>query len=173
MLIQHSQYHFPNEFMNNQKNPSTVASFIRNLPLFASLNRKEIDVVAGFVTQKALKTGEVLFHQWDKAEFMCFIEKGALEILKKTSPDEYEVEATLPRGRSVGEMSIIDNFPWPATARAGTDTHVVILTRDNFEDLMNAHQTIATNIIKGLARMMAQTLRKAPSRVTEHMRPLG
>lgn len=159
--------------MIKKRKPPSLDSFIRNLPLFASLNRREIDVVAGYVTQKTLKNGEILFHQWDKADYICFIEKGTLEILKKISPDEYKVDITLRRGKSVGEMSIIDNFPWPATARAKSDTQVIILTREKFEDLMATHQTIATNILKGLTRMMAQTLCKTSRCETVHMLPLG
>jgi CRP-like cAMP-binding protein len=152
---------------------ATLASFIRDLPLFGSFSRNEIDVIATYVVRKNLAVGEVLFHQWEKAEYVCFVEKGALDILKKTTPDQYEVGTTLRRGRSIGEMCIIDNFPWAATARASTNARVVLFPQINFEKIMTTHQDIGINILKGLARLMAQNLRKTSSRLADHMLPLG
>lgn len=159
--------------MIDKQAPSKLVSFIGNLPLFDGLCRKEIDIIAGYVTCRTIKAEEVLFHQWDKAEYVCFIEKGALDILKKTSAEEYEVTTTLRRGRSVGEMSLVDNFPWAATARAQNNTRVVLLPQTRFEELMAAHQDIGINILKGLARLMAQNLRKTSSRLADQMLPLG
>lgn len=159
--------------MSLPKKSSTLANFIRDLPLFGSFNRNEIAVITEFVIRRNLSVGEVLFHQWDKAEYVCFVEKGALDILRKTSPDQYEVGTTLRRGRSIGEMCIIDNFPWAATAKARTNTRVVLLPQVNFEKIMITHQDIGINILKGLARLMALNLRKTSSRLFDHMLPLG
>ena len=159
--------------MNHPQKASSLASFIRDLPLFSSFNRKEIEVISQYVVRQNLISGEVLFNQWEKAEYVCFVEKGALDILKKTRPDQYEVSTTLRRGRSIGEMCIIDNFPWAATAKAKANTRVVLLPQTNFERIMTTHQDIGINILKGLARLMAQNLRKTSSRLADHMLPLG
>jgi CRP/FNR family cyclic AMP-dependent transcriptional regulator len=159
--------------MSAKEPTSALIDFILNLPLFGSLNRKQVDVVARYVKRRNLKAGGVLFHQWDKADYVCFIEQGALEVLKKNGPEEYQAVTMLRRGRSIGEMSIIDNFPRTATVRAHTHARVVLLTRTGFERLMVEHHDIGVEIIKGLARLMARNLLKTSSRLADNMLPMA
>lgn len=159
--------------MNQTEPTKTQVDFIHNIPLFESLNRSEIEVVANYVTLRELESGETLFNEWDRADYVCFIEKGSLDVLKKTGPDQQTAIARLRRGRSIGEMSIIDNFPRPATVQAGSQTKLVLFTRDSFEQLMNEHGDIGIKILKGLSRLLAQNLRKTSSRMADNMLPLG
>ncbi|MGD8833316.1 MAG: cyclic nucleotide-binding domain-containing protein [Desulfobacteraceae bacterium] len=150
-----------------------MIDFISNIPLFESLKLKEVGIIATYVQRQKLKAGEILFNQWDKAESVYFVEQGALEVLTKCGPEKYEVIATLRRGRSIGEMSLIDNFPRTATVRSKDDTALVCITRGAFEDLMEAHHELGIKIIKGLARLLAQNLRKTSSRLADNMLPMG
>lgn len=159
--------------MSGKEPTSTLIDFILNLPLFHSLNRYQIDVVARYVKGRNLNAGNILFRQWDKADYVCFIEQGTLEVLRKNGPDEYRTVTTLRRGRSIGEMSIIDNFPRTATVRAHTNARVVLLNRTDFERLMVEHHDIGVEIIKGLARLMARNLQKTSSRLADNMLPMG
>ncbi len=150
-----------------------MIDFISNLPLFESLKLKEIEIIARYVQRQELKEGEILFNQWDKAESVYFVEEGALEVLTKCGPEKYKVIATLRRGRSIGEMSLIDNFPRAATVQSKADTALVILSRSDFENLMESHHELGIKVIKGLARLLAQNLRKTSSRLADNMLPIG
>lgn len=151
----------------------SMIDFISNLPLFGSLNLKEIETVSTYVQRQKLNAGDILFNQWDKAESVYFVEQGALEVLTKCDPENYKVIATLKRGRSIGEMSLIDNFPRSATVQSKSDTALAVLTRSAFEKLMSEHHEIGIKIIKGLARLLALNLRKTSSRLADNMLPLG
>ncbi len=123
--------------------------------------------------QRRLTAGELLFNQWDRADCVCFVEEGALDVLKKDGPDDYVSVTTLCRGRSIGEMSLIDNFPRTARVQAKTNVDLVIFHQDKFEELMADYREIGIKILKGLARLMAQNLRKTSSRLADNMLPLG
>lgn len=151
----------------------TLISFISNLPLFESLSRNEIKIVSSYAERLKIKTEDTLFNQWDRAECVYFIEKGALEVLTKCGPEEHEVVAVLRRGRSIGEMSLIDNFPRAATVKAKSDTTLVLFTRSCFEEIMAKHHDLGVKILKGLARLLAQNLRKTSSRLADNMLPMG
>ncbi len=150
-----------------------LTDFISNLPLFENLCREELETVAAYIDRQHLEPEEILFHQWDKAECVYFVETGALDVLTKKGPDEYEAVASLRRGRSVGEMCLIDNFPRTATVRATSETTVVVFTQTDFERLMADHNDLGIKILKGLARLMAQNLRKTSSRLADNMLPMG
>jgi CRP-like cAMP-binding protein len=150
-----------------------MIDFISNVPLFKSLTLKEIETASKYIQRQELKAGEILFNQWDRAECVYFVEQGALEVLTKCGPENYDVVATLNRGRSIGEMSLIDNFPRSATVQSKTDTQLALLTQSAFEKLMADHHELGIKIIKGLARLLAQNLRKTSSRLADNMLPLG
>lgn len=152
---------------------SELTDFISNVPLFENLCRVEIETVSSHFQRQHLEPGETLFNQWDRAERVYFVESGTLEVLTKNGPDNYDAVATLGRGRSIGEMCLIDNFPRSATARAKTETTVVVFTQTSFERLMSDDRELGIKILKGLARLMAQNLRKTSSRLADNMLPMG
>ena len=150
-----------------------LIDFIINLPLFEFLERSELVEVATRMNFWDLSPGEVLFSEWDKAEFVCFIESGELDVTKKSGPDTSEVMATLKRGRSIGEMSIINNFPRSATVIARTHVRLAVFPRSAFEDILEKVPGIAINILKGLANLLSINLKKTSSRISDNMLPMG
>jgi CRP/FNR family cyclic AMP-dependent transcriptional regulator len=150
-----------------------LVDFIINLPLFEFLEKDELHEVADRMDFVDLDPGNVLFNEWDKADFVCFVESGELNVTKKTGPDCSAVRATLRRGRSIGEMSIINNFPRSSTVVARTQVRLAVLPREAFEEIMEEHAGIAIGILKGLANLLSVNLKKAASRLEDYMLPAG
>ncbi len=150
-----------------------LVHFIINLPLFEFLERDELVEVAARMVFMNLDPGDVLFNEWDKADFVCFVESGELDVTKKTGPDSSEVMATLRRGRSIGEMSIINNFPRSSTVIAKSRVKLAVFPRSAFEDLLEKKVGIGVNILKGLANLLSINLKKASSRLADNMLPMG
>ena len=150
-----------------------LVEFIINLPLFEYLEKDELFEVAARMDFKDLDTGEVLFSEWDKADFVCFVESGGLDVTKKTGPDSSEIMATLRRGRSIGEMSIINNFPRSLTVVARSKVRLAVFPRSAFEEILEQRVDIGVNILKGLANLLSVNLKKASSRLADNMLPMG
>lgn len=150
-----------------------LADFIINLPLFEFLERDELFEVAARMDFVNLNPGEVLFNEWDRADFVCFVESGDLDMTKKTGPDSSEVIATLRRGRSIGEMSIINNFPRSSTVIARSKVRLAVFPRSAFEIILEKKVDIGVNILKGLASLLSINLKKASSRLADNMLPMG
>ena len=150
-----------------------IVDFIINLPLFEFLEQDELAQVATRMHFQELAPGETLFNEWDRADFVCFIESGELDVTKKTGPDSFDVRATLKRGRSIGEMSIINNFPRSSTVIARSKVRLAVFQRDAFEEILKEKVDIGVNILKGLANLLSVNLQKASSRLADNMLPLG
>lgn len=150
-----------------------LVDFIINLPLFGFLQREDLFEVAARMEFVDLDPGQVLFNEWDRAEFVCFVESGELDVTKKTGPDCSDVMATLRRGRSIGEMSIINNFPRSSTVIARSNVRLAVFPRSAFEDILEKKMDIGINILKGLATLLSINLKKASSRLADNMLPMG
>jgi CRP-like cAMP-binding protein len=150
-----------------------LVNFIINLPLFEFLEKKELLQVAERMDFMELTPGDTLFQEWDKADFVCFVESGELDVTKKTGPDSFVVRATLRRGRSIGEMSIINNFPRSSTVIARSHVRLAVFHRDAFEQILKEKVDIGVKILKGLANLLSVNLAKASSRLADNMLPMG
>jgi CRP-like cAMP-binding protein len=150
-----------------------LVDFIINLPLFEFLERDDLEEVAARMDVLELAPGETLFNEWDKADYVCFVESGELDVTKKTGPDSSDVRATLGRGRSIGEMSIINNFPRSSTVVARSSVRLAVFQRTAFEDILENQVDIGINILKGLANLLSVNLKKASSRLADNMLPMG
>ncbi len=130
-------------------------------------------MVAAHMNFMDLNAGEVLFKEGEKGDYVCFVAEGSLDVLKKSEKGHYVTLATLLRGRSIGEMAVIDDFPRSATVRARTPAALVILTRKKFELILDEQPAIGVKILKGISRLLSQNLRKTSSRLADYMLPLS
>ena len=81
-------------------NEKDLVDFIINLPLFEFLEKDELAQVATRMHFQELAPGETLFNEWDRADFVCFIESGELDVTKKTGPDSFDDTRTRTGGTS-------------------------------------------------------------------------
>lgn len=147
----------------------TIIDFLIGLPLFDDLTSGELKTVAKHMTFIEIKKNDVLFYEGDKGNYMCFVVDGMLEVVKQTEHQTEAVISTLARGRSIGEMSVIDNFPRSATVRAKTPATLLVLTREAFETLLTTHTHLGIKLLKSLARLLSMNLRKASSQLADFM----
>ena len=74
---------------------------------------------------------------------------------------------------TIGEMSVVDNFPRSATAKARTETSFLTLTQKNFDEILKNHPEIGIKILKGISRLLSLNLRKTSSRLADYLLPVS
>src|SRR5258705_1521556 len=110
------------------------ASALRQFNIFARLDDQEIvDLAAQLDSKKYLK-GQRLFSVGDPGGSMFLIASGQVEIyIVDDDGDKIVLSVTGP-GDMFGEMSLIDNHPRSAYAKATEETEVFVAVH---EDLIN------------------------------------
>lgn len=138
-----------------------IVNSLIDTPLFEKLDHSELEFIASHMNIFKLVDGDTVFKEGDNGDFVCFIVNGKLDVVKKSGEGAEVVLAQLSRGRSIGEMSIVDDFPRSATVRACTSTTLVTLTRRRFEFILENYPPIGIKVLKGITRLMSLYLRKA------------
>lgn len=156
----------------SRKALTALVDSLSNIPLFDRLNGQELGVLAKYVNVIDVNPGEYIFKEGDKGDYVCFVEKGSLDVMKRSSAGGTAIIATLTRGRSIGEMAVIDNFPRSATIRARTKATLLTLTRSGFDLILEQEPTIGVKILKGISRLLSQNLRRTSSQLADYMLPL-
>jgi len=146
---------------------------ILNIPILAKLKDKELKTIQKYMNLVDVIPGEIIFKEGDRGDYVCFVVDGTLDVLKRSETGESIAISKLSRGRSVGEMAIIDELPRSATVRARTKSTLITLSQENFNYILAEHSTIGVKILKGIARLLSMNLRKTSSRLADYMLPLS
>jgi CRP-like cAMP-binding protein len=150
-----------------------IEFLILNIPILGTLKDKELMVIEKYLNFIELTPGEIVFEEGDRGDYVCFVVEGSLDVLKKSETGEEILISTLSKGRSIVEMSVIDDLPRSASIKARTKSTLLTLSRENFDYILAEHSTIGVKIIKGIARLLCLNLRKTSSRLADYMLPLG
>ena len=149
-----------------------IFDFLTNIPLFDGLKPGEIETIAKHMTYIELSKDEILFKEGEKGNYVCFVVEGTLDVIKHSLTGESVIITALHRGRSIGEMSVIDDFPRSATVKARTEAKLVILTGEAFDMTLEENPTVGIKILKRISRLLSLNLRKTSSRLADYMLPL-
>jgi hypothetical protein len=100
--------------------------------------------------------GEVIFREGDLGTEMYIIHEGKVEILNRMG-DEDRVLATLEKGDFFGEMSVLEDLPRAATARALTDSRLLQINGSTFDQMLQGNPEIAVRMMRKLSRRLRET----------------
>lgn len=152
-----------------------TADFLVCFPFFDTLTSKDILIIAEHINFLEIEEGDFVFREGEVGDCVYFVIKGELEVIKEGPPGDQAgvVISTLSKGRSIGEMSVIDKTPHSATVRARTRSTVVTLSAEGFDLILEKHPRIGIKILKGLSRLLSMNLRKTSARLAEYMLPIS
>lgn len=142
------------------------AGWLRQIPLFALLDDHERAnlLINADITRCAANT--VIFSAGEAGGVMYVIEQGRVEIYLRDAAHERMTVALLGPGEIFGELSLLDNQPRSATAKALEDTTLIGITRDDLLALVTAHPGSALDMMTMLGQRLRNTSTLAQNRVT-------
>src|SRR3954451_13545801 len=102
------------------------------------------------------KAGEHIFREGDLGTEMYIINEGKVEILNQVG-DEEQLLAVLEKGDFFGEMSVLEDLPRAASARAGTGIRLLQINASTFAFLLQGNPEIAVRMMRKLSRRLSET----------------
>jgi Cyclic nucleotide-binding domain/FHA domain len=99
--------------------------------------------------------GEVIIREGDPGEEMFIIEEGDVEILKGSGTAEWRL-GVLSSGDFFGEMSVIDDLPRGATARALTDCRILGIDHATFDQMLRQYPEVAIRMLRKMSARMRE-----------------
>src|SRR4030095_15022610 len=103
-----------------------------------------------------LKAGEYVFREGELGTEMYIINEGKVEIINQVG-DEEQVLAILEKGDFFGEMSVLEDLPRAASARAATDIRLLQINGSTFDQLLQGNPEIAVRMMRKLSRRLRET----------------
>ena len=127
-------------------------SLINHSSLGAELNDEETRVLSDLMTERELADGDFLIEDGASDDALHVILRGKVEVVKRTGADEFANLAVLREGELAGELSFVDGTPHTVGLRALCDTHVLTLSREDFEGIIESQPQLVYKVMRAVVR---------------------
>ncbi len=142
------------------------------MSIFERLDDGQLEMLVPVLKQRRLKEGELLFEEGDVGDYMAVLTTGKLVV--EVSADDGDatrtIVATFKAPEIVGEMSCLDPATRSATVRARGDAELLVLEHVVLESLRKNAPTLYSQILRGVARLLAERLDETTRRIAGFLR---
>lgn len=132
---------------------SAKVDVLAGVPLFSGLSKKELAEIARNVTEVEFVRGEFLMHEGEVGLEAFVILDGTVSVRRK---GRKLAEATA--GAVLGEMSIITDHRRNATVKAETFVTALLMSRREFNAVLDEHPQVAVKILRSVATRLAESV---------------
>lgn len=146
---------------------TTAVDAVRNSPLASELSPAEIQVLAGVLTIRALKDGEVLLPEGSRASNLHVVVTGHIEVVQMSDKQGRRLLYRLEPGDLVGELSFMDDEPRYAALIASGPTEVLVLARSDFETLIERSPRVVYKVMRAIMLVAHRVQRRLSLQLRE------
>jgi pyruvate,water dikinase len=129
--------------------PSGPSEALQRVPLFAELDRKEVEAIARLVKERRFAKGETVIMEGSGGAAFFLIDSGEATVSIRGVE-----QATLKRGDYFGEIALIDEGPRSATVTALSELVCYGLTLWEFRPLVQGNGAIGWKLLQALAKQL-------------------
>ncbi len=102
------------------------------------------------------EAGTLIFGEGDLGTDMYIVQEGKVAILKTYKGDEQQL-ALLGQGDFFGEMSVLEDLPRTAAAKAFIDCRLLRINGSTFDQMLRKNPEIAVRMMRKLSRRLRET----------------
>ena len=125
---------------------------LAQVPLFAKLPQTELQHLADNLVTRQYSPGDLVFQEGEKGDRLFIVRDGQIEILKSLGAEEERILAIRNTGEFVGEMSLFRKEGLRmASVRAASQTSLWVMSRQEFDDLLHRHPSLAYEMVSVLS----------------------
>ena len=126
---------------------------LKNVPLFAHLNKRALQDVAQIADEIDLPAGKEMATEGDRGREFVILLEGEAEVTKGGKRIN-----TMNDGDFFGEIALVTKMPRTASVTATTDVHVLVITERAFDSLVKKSPEVARGVAQALAERVAPEL---------------
>jgi CRP-like cAMP-binding protein len=140
---------------------SDTSDLLGGLPLFESLNERELAELVAVAVPRTFQRGEVIFQEGTQGDVLYVIRSGRVLIKREHTGGRTIALAEMGAGDMFGELAVFDKEVRSATVECIEPVKAVALTSGDVSRVLTRNPEIAVKVIQALSRR----LREANSRI--------
>ncbi|MFN0116817.1 MAG: cyclic nucleotide-binding domain-containing protein, partial [Elusimicrobiota bacterium] len=140
---------------------------LRKVFLFSSFTGDQLQLLTKKIHLVSYPRGAMLFHENDPADTFYLILSGSVHLKEKNNPKESsstnELKSIfLSRGDYIGGMALLSGERRSHTATVESTSDILVLTKKDFDDLLEHNPTLALNLSRVLSSRLSSYQRGTP-----------
>ena len=154
----------------------SVVLILSQADIFEDLSTTQLELISSICSEKHYQANDMIFEENTPGEEMYIIASGEVEIqvnpalLGGDDDSGSHTIATLRRGQSFGEVSLVDEGLRSAGARCSKqDTHLVVIPRAKLMLLCDTYPQLGYKLMRNLAADLAMKIRHTDLQVREQL----
>jgi CRP/FNR family transcriptional regulator, cyclic AMP receptor protein len=155
---------------------SSVVSLLSQADIFDELTPTQLELIASICAERHYQATDVIFEENTPGDEMYIIASGEVQIqvdpalIGRESTIGSQTIATLRRGQSFGEVSLVDEGLRSASARCSQqDTHLIVIPRDKLMLLCDTYPQLGYKLMRNLAADLAMKIRHTDLQIRERL----
>jgi CRP-like cAMP-binding protein len=137
-----------------------TTDILKQQVLLEGIDEAGLGKIARITKQVSVKKGDQLFKEKDETKGLWLIHTGKIEISRITADGWRQTLVVLPAGHFFGELSILENRKHVASATALEDSDLLLIPKEDFDDLVQKDCALALKLVIKLAIAMSKNLRR-------------
>ena len=129
----------------------STADILAKVPLFSSLDRKDLLTLAASARERQYQPGEELVRQGDTGVGLFILTSGRVRVTQTRQSEMFDL-GVLDHGQVFGEISLLDDLPRTATVTAIEPSTVIIVPIWDFRAALRENPSMALQLLTSLSR---------------------
>jgi CRP/FNR family cyclic AMP-dependent transcriptional regulator len=128
-----------------------IIDYLRKVPLFASLDEKDLQTLAASARERQYQPGEEIVRQGDTGVGLFILTNGQVRVTQDRQGTLYDL-GVLEHGQVFGELSLLDDSPRTATITAIEPSNVIIVPIWDFRAALRDNPSMALSLLASLSQ---------------------
>ena len=128
-------------------NREQIATALKSVPLFAGLEKQQLDRLAQHAVPRRAEAGTLLIAEGDSCEGLYVIFSGALKIFKLSAQGREQVLTVERSGGVVAELPVFDGGPYPASCEPIESSVVIAISKQDFRRSCRQDPELALQVL--------------------------
>lgn len=151
--------------MAGERNNPALVQIIKKIPVFEQLSPNQVQKLLSICVSKTCDADQVLCAHGTTSDEMYVLISGELAIV---TPDGTRV-ATVKPVTTVGEMGLVTKQVRSATVQASKPTKVLVLNKNQFENLLRDDPTVQARIYRNIIGILSNRIVNDNVRMRDHL----
>ncbi len=134
-----------------------IKDLLAEVPLFEDLPDSDLAIVAQRARQRRYREGDTIFRKHDLGMALYVIAEGKVKIHNEMPDGSDCIIIILSEGDFFGELAVIDGEERSADATTLAPTELLILTRDDLNEILERYPRISMRLLQTLAGRLRRT----------------
>ena len=125
---------------------------LQTIPIFAGLSEEELALIEQRAVSRSYPKGSMVIREGEEAISLYLIISGAVKIFMDNEEGKEIILNTQGPGEHFGELALVDDQPRSASVMTTQQSKFMVITKQQFKDVLTHHPDIAIGMIKNLSR---------------------